>query len=168
MFDVEQFASRLHALGVRTTVTPPPASKTAAGRLGDFDSVQALASFYAAKPHLRCAVEAQQAVLAAAPPCCPRATLPAMSPPPPHTHTRLYCGRLDCPAFRVPADLIVKHERLVFAAMDAMSPSPPLQEVISRQVQVLCGHAACSLQLATTQPLQPHKPPVLQGRGAAA
>lgn len=53
MFDVETFTSRLQTLGVRTALGPPPSSKTSAGRLADFDSVQALGSFYASKQHLR-------------------------------------------------------------------------------------------------------------------
>jgi hypothetical protein len=53
MFDVNAFLSRLSALGVHASVNFPPPSRTTAGRLADFDSVQALRSFYASRQHLR-------------------------------------------------------------------------------------------------------------------
>lgn len=40
--------------------------------------------------------------------------------------------RVDCPISKVPADLMVKHEKLVFAALDALQPIQPMQDVIGR------------------------------------
>jgi hypothetical protein len=53
MFDVNAFMSGLSALGVHASAIFPPRSRTTAGRLADFDSVQALRSFYASRQHLR-------------------------------------------------------------------------------------------------------------------
>ncbi|KAL4423954.1 hypothetical protein ABPG75_001255 [Micractinium tetrahymenae] len=45
--------------------------------------------------------------------------------------------RLDCPAFRVPPDLLVKHEKLVFAALDALKPVQRLSDTVQRIVKSL-------------------------------
>lgn len=42
--------------------------------------------------------------------------------------------RLDCPTFRVPPDLMVKHEQLVFAALDALKPVQRLSGIVQRYV----------------------------------
>ncbi len=46
------------------------------------------------------------------------------------TEPLLACCRVGCPALKVPADLMVTHEGLVFAAMDAMRPSDRLLDII--------------------------------------
>ena len=74
-------------------------------------------------PCVRCSILVRCASAALA--VCPATTAPDF-------HCFWIPYRLDCPAFRVPADLIVKHESLVFAAMDAMQPSRPLLDIISR------------------------------------
>lgn len=53
------------------------------------------------------------------------------------THCAVCGCRLDCPAFRVPADLVLKHDKLVFAALDALRPAQPLQAIIDRQDMLL-------------------------------
>lgn len=42
--------------------------------------------------------------------------------------------RVSCPAYRVPADLAVKHEQLIFATMAALRPAASLLEAV-REVQ---------------------------------
>ncbi|KAI7840968.1 hypothetical protein COHA_005197 [Chlorella ohadii] len=45
--------------------------------------------------------------------------------------------RVSCPAYRVPAELMVKHEQLVFAALAALRPVAPLQEAVHSAQQQL-------------------------------
>jgi hypothetical protein len=38
--------------------------------------------------------------------------------------------RVDCPALKVPPELVVRHEQLVFSALDALQPSNRLVDII--------------------------------------
>ena len=42
------------------------------------------------------------------------------------------CCRVDCPALRVPADLFVKYDSLVFGALDALKPTQALMDALHR------------------------------------
>lgn len=53
-------------------------------------------------------------------------TLPT---PPPYPPPSPWCS-VSCPAFHLPADLFVKHERLVFAAASAMELQQPLLDTL--------------------------------------
>lgn len=53
-----------------------------------------------------------------------------------HCRTYRLC-RVSCPAYRVPAELMVKHEQLVFAALAALRPVAPLQEAVHSAQQQL-------------------------------
>ena len=52
------------------------------------------------------------------------------------TNTAAAFCRVDCPAFQIPAELVVKHEELIFAALAAMQPAAELQDALSR-----CSHS---------------------------
>lgn len=45
--------------------------------------------------------------------------------------------RVSCPAYRVPGELMAKHEQLVFAALAAMRPVAPLLDVVHSVQQQL-------------------------------
>ena len=55
--------------------------------------------------------------------------------------------RVDCPAFQIPAALMVKHEELVFAALEAMRPAAELQTVLSRYDFEFSSDGGCASRL---------------------
>ena len=54
---------------------------------------------------------------------------------------------MDCPAFQIPAALMVKHEELVFAALEAMRPAAELQSVLSRYAVEFSSDDGCAPRL---------------------
>ncbi|KAI3432850.1 hypothetical protein D9Q98_010433 [Chlorella vulgaris] len=97
IYDEQVFVKAMRARGVRIAVRRPLEHDVGPGRVVNFNSVQALAHFYASKQHLS----------------------------------------VDCLAFRALADLFVKHEDLVFAALHALQPSQPLQIILGSAMEQL-------------------------------
>lgn len=48
---------------------------------------------------------------------------------------------MSCPALALPADLVAKHERLVFAALAALQPAPALLAAVHSVQQRLQGRS---------------------------
>jgi len=60
----------------------------------------------------------------------------------------LWTCRVDCPFAKVPADMLVKHESLIFAVLEALQLVQPLQEAVNRWVRML--GACCRTPQADT------------------
>ena len=130
---MEHFAEHMRMLGIAVVRDPPDPAITFALQLGRlYNPMKALQMKHAQKQHLRCVA-------------WPTSIASASNLRVPRSSTRSRCGaphRVDCPALKVPAALMVKHEELVFAAMNAMQASSRLLDIIRMCVALLqrtCG-----------------------------
>lgn len=152
MYDAEAFMSGVRAAGQAVTAEAPPAAARATtfalGQQAQY--VEELRASYAHRRYLKCvcctllqtvpeghvavtlswiACVVQRRSAGAPLPMCCATPLPGLP-----------SARLDCPSFRVPADWIVKHEALVFAALAALRPAGRLASIVGR-----CGGCVCAV-----------------------